>query len=238
MILQSCRPDGRDADDPRFGEAWATAAGDAELGARLAEERALDEAVAAKLKSVPVPASLATRVMVDAELRAAGQRRRRATALALAACLALLASLAAAWFARERAAVSFATYRQEMVSRLDTRVQLSFTSESVADLQQWLADKRGVNSAELPAALRGLSGVGCRTWMWNGKPAGLICLRAEGGEVVHLLVVARDAVPRAPDGSSPQFSEVGAWTTASWAGGDHVYLLAGKLDRASLGRLL
>jgi len=238
FILQSCRPDRRDADDPRFAEAWAAAQSDGELAARLAQDRALDDALAAKLRSAPVPRSLPARVLAGVELRAASDRRRRVLGLALAACIALLLSLAGAWFVKARAAVSFASYRQEMVGRLEGRIQLSFTSQSVAELQQWLADKRGVDNLAIPGALQDSPAIGCRTWTWNERPAGLICFLVNGTEPVHLLVISREAVPRAPQGPAPQFTEVNGWTTACWARDGNVYLLAGRMDRAALGRLL
>lgn len=238
FLLQSCRPDGRDADDPRFTEALEAAERDPELATRLADEQSFDLALASKLKSIPVPIGLREQLLIDGALYKAAQRRRQGTILALAASVVLLLSLAGAWFTRERDADSFASYRQEMIARLDGRVQFSFTSERPAELQRWLGEQRGVSGVALPNGLRSLPGIGCRTWTWNGRPAGLICFLVNGREAVHLLVVSRDAVPRGPRGASPTFAESGPWTTASWTEGDKVYLLAGKFDRATLERLL
>jgi hypothetical protein len=105
-------------------------------------------------------------------------------------------------------------------------------------LQDWLQTQRGVGGFTLPAGLQQMTGVGCRTWMWNGRPAGLICFSRDGKEVVHLLVISRDAVPRAPAGGETRFEQVGGWQTVTWTKGDQVFLLAGKLDRAELEKLL
>ena len=237
-ILQSCRPEGHDAGDPCFAEAWKVVENDPEFAACLAEDRAADISLSARLKEVPVPAILPARLLAGLETLKAARRRRRALGLALAASVMLLLSIAGTWFVRGREAVSFTNYRQEMIGRLDGRLQLSFTSERPSDLQQWLETNRGVARAVLPAGLQSLPGIGCRTWTWNGRPAGLICFRIDGREVVHLFVVPGEAVPRAPRGAALEFEQVGNWHTASWRRDGNVYLLAGRLDRASLEKLL
>lgn len=238
FILQSSRPEGCDADDPRFTEAWQVVESDPELAARLAGERALDLAISASLQDVPVPAIFPARLLAGLEALAAARRRRRVLTFALAASVMLLLSITGAAFVRGRAAVSFSNYRQEMVGRLDGRLQLTFASDRPVELQQWLETRRAVSGAVIPAGLQSLPGIGCRTWTWNGRPAGLICFLVNGREAVHLFVVSRAAVPRAPHGESPEFGQVGNWQTASWTRGDNVYVLAGQMDRDSLERLL
>ena len=239
FILQSCRPDGRDADDARFNEAWSVVGENPELAARLSDEQKTDIHIAARLKEMSVPAHLQARLLAGVGERSAARRHRRALALALAASVIVLLSIAGAWFVRAQSAVSFSNYRSEMVGRLDEgRLQLSFTSERPGELQQWLETRRGVGGAVIPAGLQSLPGIGCRTWTWNGRPAGLICFLVEGGQAVHLIVVSGDAVPLAPQGGGPEWKQIGDWQTASWRRGGNVYLLAGRLNRESLARLL
>ena len=237
-ILQSCRADGSDDADPNFAEALGVAAANPALAARLEDDRALDRAIASRLQEIPPPPFLRAQVLAGVAARTSVRRPRRAALLALAACVALFALIGATWMLRAREKINFASYRQEMVGRLDGRIQLSFTGENPADLQNWLATKRGVSGFTLPAGLQQLPGIGCRTWTWNGRPAGLICFLADGREAVHLLVISRDAVPRAPVGGETRFEQIGGWQTASWAHGDQVFLLAGKLDRAVMEKLL
>jgi hypothetical protein len=152
--------------------------------------------------------------------------------------VALLATVAGAWWANGRRAVSFASYRQEMVGRLDGRIQLTFTSQQADELQQWLAQARGVTGLSIPTGLQQLPAIGCRTWIWNDRPAGLICFLLDGGQAVHLLVISRAAVPNPPQHQEQQFLHVGNWKTISWAHGENVYVLAGNLDREALEKLL
>jgi hypothetical protein len=168
------------------------------------------------------------------------RRHRKFLALALAAAVILLISIAGAWVIHGRAiaANGFSQYRDEMVSRLDERLQLSFTSQRPEELQHWLESNRGVATTTLPEGLRLLPGVGCRTFTWNGRSAGLICFLVDGGQAVHLIVVSSDAVPHAPQDGMREWKQVGNWQTASWNRDGTVYMLAGRLNRESLEKLL
>jgi hypothetical protein len=238
FVLQSIRPDGAEADEPEFAEALEAARTDPELGSQFAAEQALDRVIASKLAEIPIPAGLCESILARAEVSRSVGRRRFVQRLALAASVALLATVAAVWWSNARRAVSFASYRQEMVGRLDGRIQLSFTSQQADELQQWLAQSRGVTGVEIPAGLKDMPAIGCRTWMWNDRPAGLICFLVDGHQAVHLLVISRAAVPNAPRLAEPQFHPVGNWQTATWAQGENVYVLAGNLDREALEKLL
>jgi hypothetical protein len=238
FVLQSIRADGADAEAPEFAEALEAARTDPELGSQFVAEQALDRVIASKLASIPIPDGLCDSILARAEVSRSVGRRRFVQRLALAASVALLATVAAVWWSNARRAVSFASYRQEMVGRLDGRIQLSFTSQQADELQQWLAQTRGVTGVEIPRGLKDMPAIGCRTWMWNDRPAGLICFLVDGHQAVHLLVIPRAAVPNAPARAEPQFHPVGNWQTASWTQGENVYVLAGNLDRAALEKLL
>ena len=238
FVFQSVRPDGADAAEPEFAEALAAAQADPELGRRIAQEQELDRVIASKLASVPIPDGLCDSILARAEVSRSVGRRRFVQRLALAACVTLLGVVAATWWSNARRAVSFASYRQEMVARLDGRIQLSFTSQQAEELRQWLAQTRGITGLEIPAGLQHLPAIGCRTWTWNDRPAGLICFLLENGQAVHLLVISRDAVPNPPRPIEPQILHVGNWETASWTQGENVYVLAGKLEREALEKLL
>jgi len=115
---------------------------------------------------------------------------------------------------------------------------MSFQSERAEELQRWLAENRGLAGTVLPAGLLGRPSIGCRSWTWNGKPAGLICFQVENGQVVHLFIVPRSAAPSSPSGVEAAFEQMGDWETASWSRGELAYVLAGKTDRATLAKLL
>ena len=47
-----------------------------------------------------------------------------------------------------------------------------------------------------------------------------------------------DAVSRAPQGAAPEWKQIGGWQTASWNRDGNIYVLAGRLKRESLEKLL
>ena len=238
FVLQSIRPNGADATEPEFAEALEAARIDPELGSQFAAEQAMDRIIASKLAALPVPDGLCDSILARTQVSRSVGRRRFVQRLALAASVALLATVGAVRWSNARHAVSFASFRQEMVGQLDGRIQLSFTSREAEELQRWLAQTRGVRGVEIPAGLTQLPAIGCRTWMWNDRPAGLICFLVDGREAVHLLVISRDAVPNPPRPVQPEVLQVGNWKTASWTQGENVYVLAGKLDQETLAKLL
>lgn len=237
FVLESYRAGTGDEADPIFIQALHTAGNSPELAAWLDQEQARDHALRARLREVPVPADLCDSILAGVEPADEPAPRRRTALLALAASIVLLLAVASLWVARSRTTTDFRHFRQEMVSRLDSRLVLSFTSERPAELQQWLAENRGLAGSIIPAGLQQRPSIGCRSWTWNGKPAGLICFLTEGGQAVHLFIVSRDAASGAP-AAMRELGQVGQWQTVSWAEGDLAYVLAGKLDSSALEKLL
>ena len=61
LILQSFRPGGQDAGDPRFADALVLARQDAELEAWFAKQQQFDAQICREFKSMPVPSDFLTR---------------------------------------------------------------------------------------------------------------------------------------------------------------------------------
>lgn len=244
FLLRSCRPGRAENADSLLAPALEAAARDTELGAWLEAEQRADRAVARHLRQMPVPANLADSILANLAapepiVEEPVAPRRSWAPLALAAAIVLFAALGVFWALRPGNATDFVHYRQDMIGRLAGPVRFSLQSERVADLQQWLADQRGLQGTVIPAGLSSRPSLGCRSWDWNGRPAGLICFLLEGGQAVHLFVVPQGAVPKAPAAAdSPRFEKVGDWETASWTRDGLVYVLAGRTGRDGLARLL
>ena len=92
--------------------------------------------------------------------------------------------------------------------------------------------ERGLpNEFDLPAGLRQMEPVGCRTLRYRGADVALVCFRRADGNLVHLFVVDRPEMGRSlASRQEPKFAAAGGWMTASWTGGKHVYLLAAQGD--------
>src|ERR1044071_783866 len=92
-ILAAYRPGNQDRLDSHFAEALQETERDAELARWFSEEQEFDHAVAAELKSVPVPFGLNTRILANLPSRSATKSRwvGGLTVAAAAAALFLLA---------------------------------------------------------------------------------------------------------------------------------------------------
>lgn len=237
FILECYRPDGQDAIDPHFAEALQQAERDPDLANWFAAERALDAAIAGKIKQAPVPADLRAAIL-DSQNIGTPNKPRRNVLFALAAAIVLLGVLAATFWLKPSAANNFAACRNELVGSISTPFELDYKSDKLTEVRQWLRNQESLPDFVVPAGLGLLPSIGCRTLRWEGKPIALICFLVKGNEAVHLFLISRSALPNAPTNSEPEFVQVGEWLTASWSQGELVYLFAGQGDEAALRKYL
>jgi hypothetical protein len=234
LILQAYRPGGQDANDRRFQEALEQAHRDPELARWFANEQALDSRIGAKVKAaITPPAHLKSQLLAQRKIvRPVVWWRQPMWQLAAAACLALLATIAAVWFKPSGTGV-FAQYRGEMAEFAALKLdRLDLTSHDVKEVRQWLVQKDAHGDLVLPAGLNGRPSLGCRLLEWKGKKVSLVCFELENRQVAHLLVIDRSAFKDAPS-ESPVFKQVGEVATVSWSRGDKVYVVASKDGKES-----
>jgi len=236
LILQAYRSGGQDANDPQFQEALAQARRDPELAPWLAQEQALDARIGAKLgRAIAPPANLKAQLLAQQKIvRPVIWWQRPAVRYALAACLALFATVAVVWFNAWRAnefqahGDNFATYRATMADFTGFKLnRLDMKSSDVAEVRRWLAQKNSHADLVLPVGLEGRPSLGCRVLDWQGHQVTLVCFARESGQVAHLLVVDQSLFPDAP-GESPVFNEAAGVATASWSRGGKTYVVASK----------
>jgi len=237
FILRAYRPSGRDAGDAAFCEALRQAQADPAVGAWFAREQAFDAAVAAKLRAAEPPAGLREAILTGAHLSAPVLRpRRRLPAwLAVAASVALIAGIAAAF-----RLIGVRPAAADRIARLALDEPLSAHTGPHADqlgtLGAWLQDP-GHRLTAMPAVdLAQLKAEGCRTVTVAGHEVFEICFRH--GSWYHLyLARARDfdvrAAPRAP-----VLLAEGERSVATWAGQGLVYVLMTKGGTDALERIL
>lgn len=240
VILQSYRPGSDDPDEPQFAEALRETERNPELAEWLKEEQTFDCAVADKLAEVPEPLGLKTRILALHQ-----QPERKSSSWSLAAILAVVAavlflcaqllSLLRTTTSADTASVS--NYSQEMVSFVRMPPPLDMMTENLGALQGWLT-KNQTPPANVPENLRTLRPVGCRVLSFRGHDVALICFRRDPNHLAHLFTVDRAALPQIRAGQPPVFSTAGEWTTASWAEGNRVYLIAVQGDQEAVKRYL
>ena len=235
-ILRACR----DTDEPLVAEALEFARRDPALARWLEQERALDAAIADKLRSLPTPAGLKASILAAAKAAPLPVRTSRRTILTAAALIVLIAVGLAIWLPiLTWRADSFTAFQVDMSGFLSERFRLQFPSSDLAEMQGWLAAKHEIKDYRVPLSLAARAKpAGCRVLDWNGRKVGLLCFYTPDGKVVHFVVIDRADLPDAPIATQPEFARRGNWTSATWSSGDKVYFVMSPLDEARLRSLL
>lgn len=233
VILSGYRPNGRDADDPRFSEALELARHHPELARWFAEQQAFDGAMTQALTQSPVPLGLKAAIL----LRAQAGRPEKLIRLpwwhwrapipisAVAATFLMLAVIGALWLYEP--SDQYADFRDEVVAR--TWAEASHLRLHTGDLTQiraWLASQGAAGNFILPKGLSDLRPVGCSTVEWRGNKVGLLCL-SSGSRHYHLYIAPETMLHNPPPHDQPRFEMCGHWRTAGWSHEGTTYLLSG-----------
>ncbi len=229
---------GECGEDARFQEALRRTQTDPELARWWAEEQELDRIIGVKLQSTEAPPDLKQRLLSQQETHAARRKNRsRLITLAIAAVV-MLAAFFGSWNGPFQPSPSLADYRDEMVSFVKVEPTLELNSTQLSHITEWLRKSGAPSSFDIPPELRKLTPVGGRILRFRGHDVALICFHRSEGNLVHLFVIDRAALPRFSGKGSPQLSSGRKWTAAAWLADNKVYLLATEGDRALLERFL
>ncbi|MBI5388676.1 MAG: hypothetical protein HZA90_28780 [Verrucomicrobia bacterium] len=239
LILQACRPGGQDAANPRCAEAMALAQTDPELAAWLAQERAFDASISAKLKSNPVPPNLRTAIL-------AGEKVIRQLAWwhlinwrRVAACAAILVVGVAAFLFSLNKTQTILAATDEAIEIAQSRVtHLSLHTNNLAGVRQFFSKCRAPADFDVPSGLRKLPVMGGTLVGVQYRTASVVCFRITGQNYLTLFVM-----DELPDGTIPPEGEIkfvaqGEWTTAIWNEKGKTYMVHGKVHPNSLRRML
>ena len=245
FILGACPPGPWPTDDAQVAEALAFAESDPELQAWLAETRTFDAAMAERLLSIEPPADLLDLILAGRRATPTPVQPRRwpmRTVLALAATIALLITVPAAWI-NWSPKTDAAALRRDAAIFLSEKWQHDFDypESSFPKIQEWAAQQSFHAQLEAPAGLAKSRTYGCKVFKWRGHTAALVCFVPEGkGQVVHIISVDRSALPT--DGStSPeqrQLAKAGEWNTATWHQDGRSYVALTQLAPETLSQIL
>ena len=175
-----------------------------------------DESIRQKLRELPVPVGLNTRILANAP------RKRAKSFWLLVPAVAAVALVV--WFQ-----YSFAGYRHAMVKFVSDEYTLDLKTESFDEVRQGFAKNGYPAGYTLPSALNRLHLEGGCLRQWRGHKVALVCMEAKDRDT-WLFVI--EALPDAP--AQPVFSKSGKITTASWTDGRLTYILATEGDEAEL----
>ena len=240
FLLSACRPNGMDSRDPEFSEALAQAASDPALNGWYQDQRRFDAGIAARIQSTPVPADLRSRILTGGRVSRPSPWFSARRLWAIAAMAMAFVGLGA-WFSMDVRQGSDQWQDQALaaLSQLVTgREKFDARSASVTDLQHWLQANGSPTVASLPAAVRRLETLGCKTISWNGNRISLICFHGPGGELVHLAMTDLSGLANPPPQGSPVYGVRDGWQTATWSQGDMAMMLITKAPESQLRSLL
>ena len=239
LLLSAYRPGGSDASDPAFAEALAQAQRDPQLRAWLEESQQFDQVVSDRLRGVPIPADLRATILAGARLSQPRRWWRSPRVWAIAAALAVLASLGALWGTN---AFGLSTWQKDSLAVLDNiesgATNLDTKHSQPAHLVDWLRERAAPTPSALPPALAAHATFGCKTIDSHGRKVSLICFDLGNDEQAHLFTTPRAGLRIPPPESHPIFAHRRHWNLASWRSGEEVHMLASELDMDKLRALL
>lgn len=235
-----------DERDPEVAEALKLCQQDAQLAAWFENHRAVQSALRARFRALPVPEGLREQILSEYKPRLTTSWWRRPAVLATAAIVVLVVSLGSIWYSLPRPArqeINFSAYRNRMVRTVVAAYRMDLETNDVARIRAYLAKKQAHGDYELPKKLAQTQTVGCGALTWQGKPVAMVCFRtgkpmAPGEKSdLFLFVIDRQDLSEPPPAAAPVFAKVSAMSTVTWTASNKVYLLAG-FDAADLKQRL
>jgi hypothetical protein len=241
-VLQAHRATDLDTTQPAFAEALVLAESDPELKAWWEAQQAFDSKVAAKLQGVPVPADLRASIL-------AGHRSAELFALrpffpfwlAAAAAVAIICAVGTSFHVDYLASQHIPTddYQVAALNFLGNDApDLAMTSTDHDKILAWLKNKNAPMGGDMPGKMQQLATVGCQKYVVHGHDVSLVCFTMADGRIVHLFMVARDALSEPPGTTAPEMKMVNGWATASWSDDHMSYMLATQDNMDALRQLL
>lgn len=246
QILLAYRPWANDAQDPEVAAALAVCRQDAELAKWFEQHCALQNAIRAGFRKMPIPEGLKEQILSEHRPRNVMVWWRQPQVLAAAAVVAILISIASLWLAIPRHSeedLSLAGFRSRMVKTALRTYAMDLETNDVAQVRAYLAQRQSHADYVLPKNLERTETVGCGALTWQGRPVAMVCFRTgkplgPGTKSdLFLFVIERQALPAGNRSNAPEFATVSKLITASWEAGDKVYLLAGYEEADVKSRL-
>lgn len=226
-ILSAYRPGRGEETDPQIAEALAQARRDPELGRWLEQQSAFDAVVVAKLKQVPVPAGLKSRILAAPKIVQPQIRWFQPAYLAAAAAV-LVAAVGVVWGLRWNAQRPFRNYREQMVQLVSRNYRMNVESKELEKLREAFASRGWPSDYVVPPSLQSIPLRGGMMFEWKGHKVSLICWGVEGNDQTKMWLFVTDSagLPWVPSAAAPAKAGVDGLSTKSWTEDGKLYLLA------------
>ncbi|MBV8899180.1 MAG: hypothetical protein JOY92_03595 [Verrucomicrobia bacterium] len=198
VILSAYRHDGADAQDPLFTDALQQARLDPELGKWFEEQRAFDHRIFQAVQRIEAPTSLKEVLTAAGQgLKARPRPRSPVPWLALAAVLVVGGLLLVGPLGVNRSRNdSLAVFQTDALAMLSGQPgpKLDLVTPSLPATQAYIAGKKGPLAPALPATLKEMNTAGCLVTEWHHYRISVTCFLMPDGQLVHLVVLPRDAL--------------------------------------------
>ena len=240
QVLQALRPSDLDTTQPLFAEALALVETDPELRVWWAAQQDFDRKVADKLDRIPIPPDLRSAILGLNKVEPFTLRPFFPFWLAAAAVVAVLCAISTSFHAEYLASqhISTDTFTATTLGFLGNDTpDLAITSPDHGQLLAWLK-AQGAPTGAMPDKMAALPGIGCQKIVINGHNVSLVCFQLADGKIVHLFMVAREAMQEPPLRAAPNMRMINGWATASWSDEHMSYMLATQDGMDTLRGLL
>lgn len=239
LLLSAYRPGGADAGDPAFAETLAFAERDPQLRAWFQESQLFDQAVAGKLRDLPIPQNLRATILAGAKFSQPRHWWQNPRLLALAATLLIVGAALAIWMGKS---APLDRWQTDSLAVLDGIIggtgSFDLVDSQPGKLVDWLSKRALPAPSSLPQSLSAHASLGCKTIVSDGRTISLICFNLGGGQAAHLFTTPHAGLKIDSPENHPIFSHRGHWNLASWRQGEQVHMLASQVDEAQMRAMI
>ena len=246
QVLLLYRPETPDEQDPDFLSALELVRRDPELQHWFEDHCTTQRLLRSRFQQITVPEGLKQQILSERKVTVTPSvPRRKAILLACAASIVLALLAVTAIFRNITTGDTFSEFRSRM-ARIVLREypRMDLETNDLTQIRQFLAEHKGHGDYASPAGLNKAAGSGCAILTWRGQAVSMVCFnsgeKAGSSETndLFLFVIDKAAVPSAPDGPTPRFTQLNKLATLSWSSGDKTYVLAGVGDERFIRKYL
>ncbi len=241
LLLTAFRP-GEGNEDAAIRSALEFMRGDPELAQWFADSQALDKAIAGRLASVPVPASLKADILAGARASRRKSFWRNGWTWMAAAAAVVVALFASIPLATKTTVATLGEYRSDVGAAFAQMSAGGFKPtlgvKSMADVAQYVnTQKSPLGNPEKPGGLASVKPLACRVIDWRGQKVSIICVGRDGLEA-HVFVVDRKVIRDAGDVDIKAIAKASDYPVAAWEDDKHAYVMVGNTKDTDLAKLL
>ena len=243
LLLAVCQPEYADAEDREMATAMDIMRADPELALWFAESQALDAAIASRIASVPVPASLKADILAGARVA-----RRKSfwqsgwTWVAVAAAIAFMAFLYSPLSPNKHEVATLGEYRTDVAAAFASMNANGFKPtlgvKDMADVAKYVETLHApLGNASQPGGLAAVKPLACRVIEWRGQKVSIICVGRNDLEA-HVFVVDRSVIRNNGDVDIKAIAKSSDYPVAAWEDDKHAYVMVGNTKTTDLSKLM